>query len=225
MWLRAEGFLERVRSWWAGYGVVGTPSHSLASKLRFLKKILKFWNKEVFGNLAWRKNRVLSEIADFDKMESQGLLTVPLKRRRAECQAEFAEIAVMEEISWRQKSRALWLKKGDNNTNFFHRLANAHRRAGWCPLLDGLHFDSISGEELEEPFSEEEVFSALKSYNGDKAPGPDGYSMRFLLECWEVVREEVMGSFHAFHVQGSFEKSLNATFIALIPKKGEAMDV
>ncbi|XP_059664285.1 uncharacterized protein LOC132310063 [Cornus florida] len=49
--------------------------------------------------------------------------------------------------------------------------------------------------------------------------------MRFLLECWEVVKGEVMGTFHAFHSRGSFEKSLNATFIAFIPKKGRALDV
>lgn len=69
-------------------------------------------------------------------------------------------------------------------------------------------------------FSEEEVLIALKSCNGDKAPSPDGFTMRFLLECWEVVKGEVMGTFHAFHSRGSFEKSLNATFIALIPKRG-----
>ena len=34
-----------------------------------------------------------------------------------------------------------------------------------------------------------------------------------------------MAVFHHFHVTGQFEKSLNATFIALIPKKADTMEV
>ena len=37
-------------------------------------------------------------------------------------------LASLQEISWRQKSKALFIKEGDNNTHFFHRLVNSHRR-------------------------------------------------------------------------------------------------
>lgn len=32
---------------------------------------------------------------------------------------------------------------------------------------------------LDTPFDEEEVYGVIKGFNGDKAPGPDGFSMAF----------------------------------------------
>lgn len=65
----------------------------------------------------------------------------------------------------------------------------------------------------------------MKACAGDKAPGPDGYSMAFFIHCWEVVRVEVVATIQNFHEQGFFEKSFNTTFIALIPKKMGAKEL
>ena len=55
--------------------------------------------------------------------------------------------------------------------------------------------------------------------NGDKDPGPDGFTLAFWQFCWDIVKHEVMGFFVEFHSFGRFERSLNSTFIVLIPKK------
>ena len=73
---------------------------------------------------------------------------------------------------------------------------------------------------LEEPFSKEEVFSVMSGFNGDKAPGLDKFSMAFWLFSWDFVKNEVMSFFKDFHEHNNFVKSLNATFLVLIPKKG-----
>ena len=74
-------------------------------------------------------------------------------------------------------------------------------------------------ETLELPFMEEEVHSALMDMNGDKAPGPDGFTGAFWQFCWEFVKEKVLEMFKEFHEHNAFLKSLNTTFLVLIPKK------
>ena len=53
----------------------------------------------------------------------------------------------------------------------------------------------------------------------DKAPGPDGFPLAFWSFSWDFVKNEVLGFFKEFHEQSRFVKNLNATFLALIPKK------
>ena len=60
---------------------------------------------------------------------------------------------------------------------------------------------------------------------GDKASGPNGFSLAFYHHCWEVVEKDVLAVFEEFYQHGKFEKSFNATFIALIPKKNSASDI
>ncbi|RVW46228.1 LINE-1 retrotransposable element ORF2 protein [Vitis vinifera] len=99
---------------------------------------------------------------------------------------------------------------------------------GWHPSMEGLDFNRIGDEDatrLEEVFSEEEVLKALSDLNGDKVPGPDGFPLRFWQFCWDVVKEEIMGFLLEFHERSRFVRSLNSTFLVLIPKKVGAEDL
>jgi len=53
----------------------------------------------------------------------------------------------------------------------------------------------------------------------------DGFSSAFIQCCWGILREDVMNVFHELHAQVKFERSLNASFIALISKKARAVDI
>ena len=182
---------------------------------------------------------------------------------REELKLEVDRLAHLAEVSWRQKSRVLCLKEGDNNTKFFHKMANSHRRRNqiksievdgtrfeeeseirnqvvqfykslyneneeWRPDVDGLSFAFI-GEEakdrMERRFDKEEVVQVLKDLEGDKAPRPDGFTMAFFQKCWPVLQDDIMGFFEEVYDQGQFESSLNATFLALIPKKNDARNI
>ena len=122
----------------------------------------------------------------------------------------------MEETSWRQKSREIWVKEGDRNVGFFHRMVNSHKRRNtinririggewfegegevrtgivnafkglsdsgvWRTSPEGLDFsrlDVLATSKLEKSFTAEEVHYALLDLNGDKASGPDGFTVAF----------------------------------------------
>ena len=79
------------------------------------------------------------------------------------------------------------------------------------PLLDEVEFYRIFGEDvawLDRPFEEEEVYGVIKDYDGDKSPGPDGFSMAFFQSCWDFLKQEIMKLFGNFHSLAVFwEKS------------------
>ena len=127
MWLSVEGFREQVKIWWDSYKVTGSPSCVLAKKMKFLKEDLKRWNREVFGHLETKKAKALAVIEEVGELEVRGLMGGPDELRREEARVEYIKIARMEETCVRQISRCLWLKEGDCNTEFFHKMTKAHR--------------------------------------------------------------------------------------------------
>ena len=98
----------------------------------------------------------------------------------------------------------------------------------WRPFVEGLEFDQIGELErdcLERRFKKDEILSVVRNMERDKTPGPDGFSMAFFHHCWRVVERDVLAVFEEFYQHCKFEKSLNATFIALIPKKNNASNI
>ena len=61
-------------------------------------------------------------------MRRAPVLSLEDRSRRTVIKANIEHLTSLEEIFWRQKSKAFFIKEGDNNTQFFHRLANSHKR-------------------------------------------------------------------------------------------------
>ena len=72
---------------------------------------------------------------------------------------------------------------------------------------------------------EEEILAAVSGLNDDKAPYLDGFPLAFWFFSWDFVKEEVMGFFREFFQHNQFVKSLNATFLVLVPKGSTVEDL
>jgi hypothetical protein len=95
-------------------------------------------------------------------------------------------------------------------------------------MADDLSFLSIDEDDriwMEREFEEDEIWAVIQNFKGDKAPGPDGFTMAFFQKCWEILKTDIIAVLKEFQTSGKFEKSLNATFVSLIPKKAGAVDI
>jgi hypothetical protein len=70
MWLKFDGFVDQVKTWWISYEFYGLPCYILANKLKALKEDLKKWNEEVLGDVGKKKNEILEGIRELDLMNS-----------------------------------------------------------------------------------------------------------------------------------------------------------
>lgn len=82
-----------------------------------------------------------------------------------------------------------------------------------------------SGDEasmLVAPFSAEEIHQTLLSLPNGKVPGPDGYTKEFFVAVWPIVGRDFTIAIQSFFQFGFLPTGVNATILALIPKKNPA---
>ena len=106
-------------------------------------------------------------------MENARTLTLEEMSRREEARESLKKWTMLEEISWRQKSREVWLK-GDKNTKFFHKMANALRRKNQLSRIriNGAWF--TEGQKMKEGIVN--AFENLLTASGGWKPNSDDLS-------------------------------------------------
>ncbi|RVW29557.1 hypothetical protein CK203_077422 [Vitis vinifera] len=219
MWLKAEGFKELVAA--------GGKELMLGAVLVTTLQQVEFWDRE----------------------ENDRILTMEESELKKEAKENYKKMGDYGGNSLETTFREIWLKEGDRNTGFFHRMASAHRKiivwrelrsmewfleeqeiregianafkellsedTGWKADIGSLQLDQISQEEaeiLERPFTEDEIHGALMEMNGDKAPGPDGFTLAFWQSCWEFIKEEIIEMFKEFYDIALSSKALTILF-------------
>lgn len=250
-WLSHEGFKELLTASWD----TGLSTPVALNRLRWQ---LKKWNKEVFGNIHVRKEKVVSDLkAVQDLLEV--VQTDDLLMKEDTLLKEFDVLLHQEETLWFQKSREKLLALGDRNTTFFHTSTVIRRRRNriemlkdsedrWVTEKEALEklamdyyrklysledvsvvrgtlptegFPRLTREEknnLNRPFTRDEVVVAVRSMGRFKAPGPDGYQPVFYQQCWETVGESVSKFVMEFFESGVLPKSTNDVLLVLLAK-------
>ncbi|GJY61919.1 hypothetical protein Tco_0462576 [Tanacetum coccineum] len=155
-----------------------------------------------------------------------------LRQQEAVALNAFNDALLTEERFLNQKAKIDWLKYGDANSAYFHKMVPMAFIDHYTDFLgkegDTTGLDSVnlfqrrlSIEEASHMIREitnKEIHDAIFAMGDNKAPGPDGYSAFFFKEAWDIVGGDIIKAVKEFFTNGVLLKELNHTIIALIPK-------
>ncbi|GJY35149.1 putative RNA-directed DNA polymerase, eukaryota, reverse transcriptase zinc-binding domain protein [Tanacetum coccineum] len=71
---------------------------------------------------------------------------------------------------------------------------------------------------LDAQFTNKGIKDAIWSCGGEKAPGPDGFTFKFIKWFWDTMGNDFIEMVKRFEVDGTIPKGCNSSFIALVPK-------
>ncbi|XP_071708090.1 uncharacterized protein [Rutidosis leptorrhynchoides] len=101
-----------------------------------------------------------------------------------------------------------------------------------CSLSDSewasLNLHHLSAQQrlgLESVFESKELEGVISGFDGNKTPGPDGFTLQFFKKSWHFLEDNIMEVFDQFYVKPSFPKGFNSSFIVLIPKSNPAKTI
>ncbi|XP_074298255.1 uncharacterized protein LOC141629093 [Silene latifolia] len=118
IWVGEDGCEEEIRRGWdSGNG-------ELTESLARCAKELIAWKGVSIGKIL----KCLAKKRERLKVLNEGDRSAGRVRERKQVVTEIASLLQQEERFWRQRSRAIWLRDGDRNSNFFHRVGNGRKQ-------------------------------------------------------------------------------------------------
>ncbi|XP_074314409.1 uncharacterized protein LOC141649624 [Silene latifolia] len=137
MWVGEEGCEDTIRRVWEvdDFDVLETISRCAAE--------LKKWKGVSIGKIVRDLSRKRKRLAWLNEHER----TIGNVKERKKLLGEITSLLRQEEIFWRQRSRAIWLREGDRNTKYFHRKARQRKKKNTISRIVGRNGAVCEGRE------------------------------------------------------------------------------
>jgi hypothetical protein len=126
-WVQHPGFKETVHAAWQTNVRKSNAAAIINAKLKNVKRDLKKWSKSIskISLLIENCKKVLQQV---DEIEQMRCLTVPERNFRKILKAHIIRLLSYKHQYWKKRCTGRWIKFGDENSKFFHRIATERHR-------------------------------------------------------------------------------------------------
>jgi hypothetical protein len=128
------------------------------------------------------------------------------------------------------KNALMMLKNGSGEEKYSHEdkaqiLWEAYKDMLGTSEFSQLHFDlsplilpASNLDQLQSPFTKEEIDNIIANLPSGKSPWPDGFNIDFMKKCWRIIVEDFYGLCSGFYDTNICLQSINSSYIVLIAK-------
>ncbi|GKB35510.1 hypothetical protein Tco_0880452 [Tanacetum coccineum] len=193
-------FKEVVKNGWQN-SVSGFWMYKVVNRLKLLKKPLRklLYNH---GNIHDNVKKLRYELDEAQKALDSDLNNLNIQIYEAAYLKDFHDALSMEERLLMQKAKVEWLKLGDANTTYFHKVVKSQATRNRIDSITTANGDCVNGDQL----SSDAVIHMVRN------------------EAWDMIAGDVIKAIKEFFTNGVLLKDLNHTIIALIPKAYDTVD-
>ncbi|KAL9691204.1 hypothetical protein QQ045_011623 [Rhodiola kirilowii] len=143
--MEQPGLKGKVKESWGAVVDSGWKGYTLPRKLARVRRMISLWNKKSFGDVNAKLNKSRVEWERLRTLQDSRSLSVEEELRLLALQKVIWLLEDQDERIWRQKARIKWLRLGDQNTNYFHRMAM------WRSKKNNLSSILANGSRIEDP--------------------------------------------------------------------------
>ena len=144
-WLQEKSFQNLVVHSWSNYHLSGWGGFALKQKLKLIKTHIRQWSLQNGGVTSAKIQNLKKDLNALEAGVNGSNMSQAEMELKKSLQEQLWAAATAYESMMRQKSRVKWIKEGDSNSGYFHRLINHRRRVN---AFQGL---LVEGEWIHDP--------------------------------------------------------------------------
>ncbi|GJQ89910.1 RNA-directed DNA polymerase, eukaryota, reverse transcriptase zinc-binding domain protein [Tanacetum coccineum] len=191
-------FLSIVEKDWK-LNMEGFKMFKVVKAMKVLKKSMNRLNWKN-GNLFEKVIQMRDKLKEWQAKLDRDPSNAEIKKKEAQILLEYKEALIDENSLLKQKAKITWLREGDKNSAFFHKVMKGRKHLSRVERKEG---NTQPMMEIEEMFinrlSEEEAIAMIQ-------------------QSWSIVGKDISEAIKEFFLTRKLLKEVNATLISLIPK-------